>query len=257
MPTVSIQGLKINYISGNEFKKSRPTVLMVHGAGQSSATWEYQIDALRSHPNFNLIVPDLPGHGKSEGSGHRSIKEYCSFIKDFADTLNLEKLVLVGHSMGGGMSLVFTLAYPERVYACVLAGTGARLRVSPETLLSVKNSYEVFCEVAPTRMFADSSPDELKKKFAEGLRRTLQEVSYWDLMACDEFDIMGEIKGIAVPTLIISATEDILIPVKYGEYLNQEIRGSMLHVIRGAGHFMMQEKPDEFNLVLLEFLDYI
>ena len=257
MPTIPIRGLKVNYISGDDFKKSRPTILMIHGAGQSSATWEYQVDVLKDHDDFNLIIPDLPGHGKSEGSGYRSVKEYGNFIEDFADALNLEKLVLVGHSMGGGMSLVFTLAYPERVYACVLVGTGARLRVSPETLLAVKNNYEVFCEVAPTRMFAGSSPDELKRKFAEGLRRTPQEVSYRDLMACDEFDVMSEIEEIAVPTLIISATEDILTPVKYGEYLNRKIRGSMLHVTRGAGHFMMQERPDEFNLVLLEFLDYI
>lgn len=257
MPTASVKGLKINYISGDDFKKSRPTVLMIHGAGQSSATWKYQVDALRNHPDFNLVIPDLPGHGESEGSGHRSIKEYSDFIKDFVDKLGLEKLILVGHSMGGGMSQAFTLEFPERVYACVLLGTGARLRVAGETLLTVKNNYEAFCEIAPLRMFADSSPDELKKKFAEGLRRTLQEVSYWDLIACDEFDFMNEIEKITVPTLIISATEDILTPVKYGEYLSQKIRGSMLHIIRGAGHFMMQEKPDEFNLVLLEFLDYI
>jgi pimeloyl-ACP methyl ester carboxylesterase len=74
-------------------------------------------------------------------------------------------------------------------------------------------------------------------------------------MACDEFDIMNELGEIKVPTLIISGEEDILTPVKYGEYLSQKISNSKLHVINGAGHFMMQEKPDEFNRVLLEFLN--
>ncbi len=255
MPYISVRGLKINYVSGDNFTKSRPTVFMIHGAGQSTATWEYQVDILRSHPRFNLLIIDLPGHGKSEGKGYRSITEYTDFVKDFTNTLSLEKLILVGHSMGGGIAQVFAVDYPESVLACVLVATGARLRVAKETLSAVKNNYEIFCEVAPTRAFAGSSPEELKTRFREGLRRTNQDVSYWDLMACDEFDIMNELGEIKVPTLIISGEEDILTPVKYGEYLSQKISNSKLHVINGVGHFMMQEKPDDFNRVLLEFLN--
>jgi len=255
MPPITIRGLKINHVSGDDFTKSRPTVLMIHGAGQSSATWEYQVDILRSHPRFNLLIIDLPGHGQSEGKSYRSITDYTDFVKDFTDILGLEKLILVGHSMGGGIAQVFAVDYPNRVLACVLAATGARLRVAKETLSAVKNNYEIFCEVAPTRAFAASSSEELKIKFREGLRRTNQEVSYWDLRACDEFDIMNELGEIKIPTLIISGEEDILTPVKYGEYLSQRIPNSKLHVINGAGHFMMQEKPDDFNRVLLEFLN--
>jgi pimeloyl-ACP methyl ester carboxylesterase len=255
MPYIEIRGFKINYISGDDFTKSRPTVFMIHGAGQSSATWEYQVDILRSHPRFNLLIIDLPGHGKSEGNGYRSIPKYTDFVKDFIDTLGLDRLILVGHSMGGGIAQVFALDYPESVLACVLAATGARLRVAKETLSAAKNNYEIFCEVAPTRAFATTSSEELKIKFKEGLRRTNQEVSYWDLRACDEFDIINELEKIKAPALIICGEEDILTPVKYGEYLSQKISNSKLHIINGVGHFMMQEKPDDFNRVLLEFLN--
>lgn len=255
MPYVSVRGLRIGYVEGENTRKSRPTILMVHGAGQSLATWEYQVDTFKNHPRFNLLIPDLPGHGTSQGSGCRTIGEYTGFLKDFSDTLGLDRLILVGHSMGGGIAQVFAIDYPERVYACVLVGTGARLRVARETLLAVKNNYEVFCEVAPTRSFADSSPEELKIKFKESLKRTPQEISYLDLMACDEFDITDEVGTIKAPTLIVSGEEDVLTPVKYGEFLNRKIQGSRLYVIKGAGHFMMQEKPDEFNRVLLGFLD--
>jgi pimeloyl-ACP methyl ester carboxylesterase len=254
MPNVLVRGFNINYIAGENFENSRTTVLMIHGAGQNSATWEYQVDILKNHPKFNLIIPDLPGHGKSTGDGSRSIREYSDFIRDFTDTLGLGKLILVGHSMGGGITQVFTLDHPERVLGCVLVGTGARLRVAKETLWSVRNDFETFCQIAPIRSFAESSSKELKRKFQEGLLKTPQSVSYHDLLACDEFDIMNEVERIKVPTLIISATEDILTPVKYGEYLNRKIQGSEFYVINDAGHFMMQEKPDEFNRVLLEFL---
>ena len=255
MPYISVRGSRINYISGEDIRKSLPTVLMVHGAGQSSATWEYQVEILKNRPEFNLIAMDLPGHGKSEGTGYKSIAEYTDFVRDFSDALGLQKLIIVGHSMGGGIAQVFTIDYPERVCACVLVGTGARLRVAKETLLAVRNNYETFCAVAPSRSFASSSPERLKIKFREGLLRTAQEVSYWDLMACDEFDIIGEVGAIKVPSLIISGAEDILTPVKYGEYLNDKIPGSHFNVIDNAGHFMMQEKPDEFNRVLLDFLE--
>lgn len=257
MPHISVRGYAINYISGDDFRKSRPSVLMIHGAGQSAATWEYQVDTFKSHPKFNLFIPDLPGHGKSQGSGYKSVEEYSGFIKLFADALDLESIILIGHSMGGAAAQVFTLDFPQRVHACVLVGTGTRIRVAGETLLTVKNSYETFCEIAPTRAFAASSSEELKRKFREGLIRTSQEISYWDLTACNEFDIMDRVGLIKASTLIVSATDDILTPVKYGEDLNHKIPGSTFHVIEGAGHFMMQEKPDEFNRVLLGFLDLL
>jgi pimeloyl-ACP methyl ester carboxylesterase len=257
MPEISVCGFKISYIAGENFEKSRPTILMIHGAGQSSLTWEYQVDALKNHPKANLIIPDLPGHGKSEGSGCKTIREYSEFIKDLVHTLGLERLILVGHSMGGGIVQIFTLDFPEMVYACILVGTGAKLRVAKETLEIVKSNYETFCRMAPTRSFTLSSPEELKRRFVEGLLKTSQPISHWDLLACDEFDIMDKVEQIKVPTLIISATEDILTPVKYGEYSNLKIQNSKLHVINDAGHFMMQEKPDEFNRILIEFLDSI
>lgn len=257
MPKVSVWGFNINYIPGDNFEKSCPTILMIHGAGQSRLTWEYQVDVLKNNRGINLIIPDLPGHGESEGSGCKSIREYSEFIKDFVGTLGLERLILVGHSMGGGIAQVFTLDYPQMVYACILVGTGARLRVAKETLETVKSDYETFCKVAPSRSFTPSSPEELRRKFLEGLLKTPQPTSHRDLVACDEFDIMNDVEGIKAPTLIISATEDILTPEKYGEYLNLKIRNSKLHVIKDAGHFMMQEKPDEFNRVLIEFLDSI
>lgn len=254
MSEVLVKGLKINYIAGEGLEKLRPSILMIHGAGQSSLTWEYQVDELKKQSKFNLIILDLPGHGKSEGSGLSSIREYSGFIKDFTDTLGLENLILVGHSMGGGIVQVFTIDYPDTVYACVLVGTGARLRVAKETLEAVKNNYEAYYKIAPTRAFASSSPEELKKRFVEGIIRTPQSVLPQDFIACDEFDIMNEVEKIKVPTLIISATEDILTPVRYGEYLHNRIEGSKFHVIKDVGHFMMQEKADEFNRVLLEFL---
>ena len=254
MSETLVNGNRIHYISGDKIDRSRPTVLMIHGAGQSSATWKFQLELLRKQSDFNFIVLDLPGHGKSEGEGFRSMDGYKGFINEFVGTLGLDDLILVGHSMGGGVAMLFALEHAEKVRACVLVGTGARMRVAGETLKAVKNNYQLFCDISPTRSFAENSSEELKKEFREGLLNTSQDVCYWDLIACDEFDISGRVSGIEVPALIISGSEDILTPVKYGEYLNNRIKGSRFIVIEKAGHFVMQESPEEFNRALINFI---
>jgi pimeloyl-ACP methyl ester carboxylesterase len=245
---------KTHYLRSDNFNKHHPTMLMIHGAGQTGNTWENQFEILRDQTKFNTIILDLPGHGKSSGPGCSRIDDYKNFLKYFSDELDLTDLILVGHSMGGGIAQLYTIAYPQSVNSLILVATGARLRVAKETLNLVKSDYHRFCEIAPSRAFADSSRDELKEEFRLGLLSVPPEVVYQDFIACDEFDITGEVEDIPAPTLIISGDQDILTPVKYGEYLAEKIKNSTLQVIRDAGHFMMKEKPHEFNRVLMKFV---
>jgi pimeloyl-ACP methyl ester carboxylesterase len=245
---------KLHYLRGGKFNKDRPTILMIHGAGQTGKTWENQFEILRDQAKFNTVIVDLPGHGKSIGPGCSTINEYKNFLKYFCDELDLTDLILVGHSMGGGIAQRYAIDHPQSLNSLILVATGARLRVAKETLNLVKTDYGRFCEIAPSRAFADSSPDALKEEFRRGLLSVPPEVVFQDFIACDEFDITGEVEDIAVPTLIISGDQDILTPVKYGEYLAERIKNSTLQVIREAGHFMMKEKPHEFNKVMMNFL---
>jgi len=257
MSEITIQGNNLHYIEGDKFDKSRPTILMIHGAAQSSSTWKYQLDLFKNHPSFNFIALDLPGRGGSGGEGFRTLVEYKESVLKFIKHLNLENIILIGHSMGGGVAMLLAMDHPEFIKACVLAATGAKLKVAEQTLDTVKNNYEMFCEVSPDRMFAENSPENLKEEFKSDLVDTGAEVCYWDLVACNEFDILNDVQKISTPTLIISADKDILTPVKYGEYLHQKIYGSRFHEIKGSGHFIMQEKTNEFNNILEDFLNNI
>ncbi|TFG76227.1 MAG: alpha/beta hydrolase [Thermodesulfobacteriales bacterium] len=255
MTEITIREARVHYIEGERFDRSRPTLLFVHGAGQSVATWKFQFGLFKNHPHFNFIALDLPGHGGSEGEGLRSVAEYKDFLLKFIDTLKLQNIILIGHSMGGGIAMLLAIERPEILKACVLAATGAKLSVAQQTLDTVKNNYEAFCEIAPQRMFAEDSPQELKQEFKQGLIDIGQEVCYWDLVTCNEFDILDDVHKITLPTLIVSADKDMLTPVKYGEYLHQKIYGSEFYEIKGSGHFIMQEKSQEFNIILENFLN--
>lgn len=258
MPQISIQGNSIHYIEGDNFDKSRPTLLFVHGAGQRAYTWRFQEKVFKNHPKLNYIALDLPGRAGSEGKGLKTVSEYKNFVLEFIDALNLDNLILAGHSMGGGIAMLMALENPEKVKALILIATSAKLSVAEQTLEKVRDNYQEFFELSPTRAFADESPEALKVVYREGLVDTGSEVCYGDLMACNVFDIMNEVERIDLPTLIISAEKDIMTPAKYGEYLHQKIYGSEFHLIKGSGHFVMQEKAKKVNDLLLDFLyDFI
>lgn len=254
MPEIKIGGDRIYYAEGNKTDPSRPTVLMIHGAGQSVATWMNQLELLKDDLRYNAVAMDLPGHGASVGAGFGDAEGYKGFIAEFARTLGLGEIIPLGHSMGGAVAMLYALDNPDEIRALVLVGTGARMRVSVETLKTVQSNYELFCNSAPGRMIAESSPDKVKEDFREGLLRTSPEVCYWDLIACDKFDIMDRVHQIKAPTCIISAELDILTPPKYGEYLRETIINSTYHLIRGSGHFMMLETPRKFSEILSGFL---
>lgn len=257
MPQISIQGKSIHFQEGEKFDKSRTTLLFIHGAGQRAYTWRFQEALFINHPKFNYIALDLPGRAGSEGAGLRTVSDYKDFLLEFINSLELENIILIGHSMGGGIAMLMAIEHPERFKALVLVATSAKLSVAPETMEKVRDNYQEFYEISPTRAFAEESSQELKDEYRSGLIDTGSEVCYGDLMACNVFDIMNEVEKIHVPTLIISADKDIMTPSKYGEYLHQKIYGSEFHIIKGSGHFVMQEKAEEVNHILVHFLDDI
>jgi pimeloyl-ACP methyl ester carboxylesterase len=255
MPTIQTNANNIHYLCSKEIDRSKITLFLLHGAGQSRLTWEYQIEFLTGLSGYNFVIPDLPGHGKSAGNGLKSVAEYTDFIKELINQLGLDDIIFLGHSMGGAIAQVMALDKPKYLKAMILVCTGAWMSVAGETLQAVKNNYETFCEISPTRSFAEQASENLRAKFKEGLVSTNQNVVYDDLIACNEFDISDKVSEITIPTLIIAGKEDILTLPKHSEYLNHQIFNSELKIIEGSGHFVMQEKRDEFNKMVLDFIN--
>ena len=224
-----------------------PTLLFIHGAGGSHKLWEYQL-------NFfdHAIAVDLAGH--DVGAGRSTIDEYVEEVKRFCDENSLMNIVMIGHSMGGGIAQKFALDYQEYLKAIVLVCSGAKLRVSPQILAAVKKNHAQAIELIMKLAFSDKAPGEIRRRAAKEMMRIRPEVIYGDLEACDKFDVMSRLKEIKVPTLIICGFEDRVTPVKYSEYLKNNILNSRLEVISNAVHFVMLEKPEELNERLEMFI---
>jgi pimeloyl-ACP methyl ester carboxylesterase len=185
----------------------------------------------------------------------KTIPEYREFLKDFLGVLGAERIVLGGHSLGGGIAQDFALRYPEKLRAILLIGTGARLRVLPEALERLRQMAEG--KIEPRFDPWGFSPGATPESVSEGERewaKTSPRVRYDDMAACDQFDIMKEVDQIRLPTLMICGRDDRLTPVKYSEYLKGKIPGSKMEIVEGAGHMVMLEAAEAFSRMILTFL---
>jgi pimeloyl-ACP methyl ester carboxylesterase len=223
-------------------------LLFIHGAGGNHRIWENQTRYFS-----NAIAVDLPGH--DSGDGKRTVDEYVDYVKKFCDEKSLKNIVMVGHSMGGAITLKFALTYPEYLKAIVLVDTGAKLRVAPIIFEEIKRNYGNVIELMKKYAFSEKTPIEIKNKTVEIMKRVKPEVFYGDFEACDKFDVMESLNKINLPTLIICGKDDLLTPVKYSEYLRANIPNSTLKVLDDAGHMVMLEKPEEFNKILEDFVN--
>ncbi len=227
-------------------------LIFIHGSGGNRKTWSNQIDYFSK--NHNVFAIDLPGHGEQKGGGKSSVEDYVEYIKEFIEEKSIKNPWLIGHSLGGAIVLSFALKYKEIAKAIVLVGTGARLRVLPRILNAIKSNYED--ALKPISDFG-FSPKTDKSIVSEWIKETLKcpsEVTYGDFQACDKFDVMNDLNKIKIPTLIICGSEDQLTPIKYSQYLKENIKDSKLVIIEDAGHMVMFEKPNIFNQALDAFL---
>ena len=222
-------------------------LVFIHGAGSNNKVWTYQKRYFSE--KHEVTVVDLPGHGGRPG-GEDSIDQYVEDVRN--DIEPLDYVVLVGHSMGGAITMSYALKYPLK--ACVLVGTGAKLRVLPAILEQVTKDYENTVDFI-LEYAIHNKTDAIMRHSKEEMLSTPPDVTYKDFLACDTFNLMEDVEKIRCPALIICGSEDMLTPAKYSEYLAAKIGNSCIHIIEDCGHMVMLECPEQFNEILEKYLE--
>ena len=253
MPIVRINGKQISsWTARKGFVEGRETVLFIHGAGGGQYTWSYQKGFFEKE--FNPVIIELPGHGASGGEGEEEIGKYAEHVYAFLKALGLEKVFLVGHSMGGAITQTLALTHAEMMKGIVLVGTGARLRVFPMILDGIKINFEETVQKINQFSFSRKAQADVIEKSVSFMLQCRPEVLYGDFLACDRFDLMNKVEKIVLPTLILCGDDDQLTPVKYSQFLNSRMKGSKLEVLPNAGHMVMMEAAQAFNGKVREFI---
>ncbi len=268
---IKIGNSKIRYWAlGN---KGTP-VILIHGLGASADIWMYNVEALaKQHQVYAL---DLVGFGRSDKPGPSfSPFDYTSFLDDFINALNIDRVSLVGQSLGGGIALHYAIQFPKKVDKMVLvdnAGLGKEvswtLRLISLPLMGELFSHpsrrgiEIFFKLAVlnralvTKDFVELYYDIFSQPgFQQYFLRILRQI----VNICGAREeilgpIMNNLQKITQPVLIIWGAQDRVLPLKHAYCAKEKLRNAKLKIMEGCGHIPFFERSDEFNRAVLAFL---
>jgi pimeloyl-ACP methyl ester carboxylesterase len=242
---------------GRDFDAALPAVVFLHGAGFDHSAW-----ALHSrwfaHHGRAVLVPDLPGHGRSAGPAPsspalRNIAEMADWTIALLDAAGAKSAHLIGHSMGSLIALDDAARHPDRVTALSLIGTAATMTVGPDLLTAAEADDQAAIDMVS--IWGLGYAAELGGSVAPGLwmhgsaqatlKRCPPGVLFSDLSACNAYqDALASAARIKVPTTFILGERDMMTPAKAGKALAAAIPHAKTIVLPGAGHMMMAERPD-------------
>ncbi|WP_461436638.1 alpha/beta fold hydrolase [Methanosphaera sp.] len=242
-------------IEGN----GRPLVF-IHGLSDSLLYWEFLASHLKR--NYQIIRMDLRGHGESYlGNDEVNIDLYVSDLKNLLDDLNLDKVDLIGFSLGGAVALDFSLKYPENVSSLVLMSSFSK---SDEYLTNIftqfknalKNSFEDFYDLILPMVLCPEVIDDNRealdqiREFASKTANTDAYIKAVD--ACMEFDVDDSLSKIEVPTLVMSGKYDEISLLSSQKTIQKKIKNSELIVFDNVKHNLLVGKNNERVLEVLE-----
>lgn len=231
--------------------KGSPSLILIHGAGNNAEVWMDVFPYLADIAT--TIAVDLPGHGNSAYRSIKGMDDYTQCIIDFIEALGVNRPVLVGHSMGGAVSIKTAARYGN-LGGLILVGTGAHLKVNPRLLKMFEEDFPGAVDTMTKWSFLRGVSGSLIDKVKEMLYLAGQEVLLQDMKACDGYSGEADLERINIPTLIICGKEDVMTPVPLSMELHVKIKGSKISLIDGSGHMVQLEKSGELGRTIVLFI---
>ena len=240
------------FTAGRALDEGKRSVLLLHGAGLDHTVWTLAARHFARHGR-NVIVPDLPGHGRSSGPGRESVAAMADWVVELLDALGLEKIALAGHSMGSLVALDCAARYPGRITALAMVGTTVPMPVS-EALLEDSRAdrhaaFDMLTQWGYSKRHqygGNSNPGIWMIGATLRLfERSRPGVLHADMNACNAF-VGGLGRGAAgrCPALLVLGNDDRLTPPRSTRALQQALAGADVRVLADSGHTLMVEAPN-------------
>ena len=242
--------------AGQGIDQNKETIVFLHGSGLSHIVWSLT-EQFFSNNNFNVLSIDLPGHGNSDGPCLESIEKIADWLEKVFDKLNLNNLILIGHSQGCLEIIEYAHKYKNRLKKLVFVGGSNKMPVHPDLIDLAKNGDSDAVKLMMKWGFTDS------KKFIGGnpiekiiqSPRDIRDILAVDLVACNNYKNGSEaVKSIECPSMLILGSLDKMLNLEAGKKFSSLISNLSTHIIEGCGHMIMIEKAFEMREKVLEFL---
>jgi pimeloyl-ACP methyl ester carboxylesterase len=228
---------------------SGPAVLLSHGFGATSAMFDLNLPALA---DYQVITWDLRGHGESQSPADPACYSAASAQADMEALINEHNIisaVLGGHSLGGYLSLSFTLAFPDLVRALILIGTGPGFRKDDAREAWNRRAFGTADRLAEQGAAALGNSSELDVHAdVQGLIQAAK-----GTLTQHDAHVMDGLPDIRVPALIVVGENDKHF-LAAADYMAAKIPAARKVVIAGAGHAPNIDQPEQFNAEITTFL---
>jgi 4,5:9,10-diseco-3-hydroxy-5,9,17-trioxoandrosta-1(10),2-diene-4-oate hydrolase len=269
--------MRLHYHEAGAGQDGSPPVVLLHGGGPGASAWSNFGGNLPAFAaEFRTLMVDQPGFGRSDKPAVDG--NYFTFsaraLASLLDQLGIEKVHLVGNSLGGGTAVRFALSYPERAAKLVLMGPGgvSLNMFSPDPTEGVKRLAEFAAPPGPSREKMEAFlrtmvfkqnliTDELIDERYEQASRpeaiaamAALAISFYDPATAQDGMLWREVHRLRNEVLLIWGREDRVNPLDGALIAVKQIRKAQLHVFGGCGHWAQLEKFDEFNRLALGFL---
>ncbi len=250
LSAATVDGIQLHYSTNGKGPK---TIILVHGWTCDETTWQSQVPALAG--DFRVITIDLPGHGRSGSpkDGKLSMDLFARAIEAARSEAKVDRVVLAGHSMGTPVIIQYARLYPQHTIGLVF----------------VDGSFSAIPSSGMPSADQFAGPGGLKAReamirgmFSSATTAEMQKHILSMMLAAPEATAVGAMKAMQDPSIW---KEDVFTQPVLGLYADRSWPAESdtktrfpnleLHKIAGTGHFLMLEKPEEFNRLLKSFLD--
>ena len=259
---------------------SGPALLLIHGIGEDSTTWEPVHAKLAQR--FTVIAPDLLGHGESDKPrADYSLAAFANGMRDLLAVLDIDRVTVVGHSLGGGIAMQFAYQYPQLVERLVLVGSGGITKdvIFPLRLVAMPMGSEALAMLrvpgaaAALQLFGRTAGTvlgftRLARDLPEGTRvlarlREPAALSAFTQTLRAVVDGRGQKISVldrsyllqSMPVQLIWGEDDLVIPVSHARIAHEAIPNSRLEIFKNSGHMPYQDQPDRFVEIIERFVD--
>ncbi len=262
--TFTYKNSKVSYTdtgSGN-------IILLLHGFGEDASIWDSQRNFLNK--KYRVIIPDLPGSGTSQIliQQNVSIDDYAICINDLVENIlknSQQKITILGHSMGGYITLAFTKLFPEKLNAFGLIHSTAfadseekkQVRLRGIEMMKQYGSYAFLKNTIPN-LFSN----QFKQKYFEVVEALIENPETFTVAALEQYyiammnrpDTTDVLKNVAVPVLFVMGTEDVAAPLNDVLQQCHLPAQSHIHILENVGHMGMLEATDAVNNAIEDFV---
>ncbi len=259
--SIRLEDVSINY---DDIGKGEVPIIFIHGFPFDKTSWDPQIKFFKE--DHRIITYDIRGFGKSTaGKKKFEIALFADDLIMLMDSLNIQKAIVCGLSMGGYIVLNAVTRFPERFSAIILSDTqciadsveGKQKRYDTIEKIKSEGIYE-FANGFISAVFCEKSK-AIKKELVESVRTVILSTSKETIIQtltalAERSETCSMLGNISVPALVICGKEDKVTPVIQSQSLANNINGSRLKTVEDAGHLSNLENSDEFNSAIFDFI---